>query len=140
MYTNYNKDHITFSAYNNYTDICIAGDPDLTIQQESDCVFDLCDDECNGFESNLLKCRVCRLAENHWGNCEADPTTNLGQRGSHNKIKVPVDTDNPTLLYWFAQNTGTLDDNDNCRDTTCGIGYLPRTNQNGLVECVATQQ
>jgi hypothetical protein len=38
-----------------------------------------------------------------------------------------------TLLSWFAYNTGTEERADNCRDTTCGIGFRER---NG--ECVDT--
>ena len=73
--------------------------------------------------------QVCRLTEQIWGNCEQDPTTELGE-GQHNKILVNSnDADNETLLSWFARNTGTENSPESCRDTTCGFG---KTNVNGI--------
>ena len=37
-------------------------------------------------------------------------------------------------MHWFAVSTGTLDARDSCRDTTCGIGYIPQE-INGVVSC-----
>lgn len=67
---------------------------------------------------------VCRLTEQIWGNCEQAPNTDNTQ---HNKILVnytpaTTDTDNETLLSWFARNTGTENSPESCRDTTCGFG------------------
>ena len=89
----------------------------------SNCIYDLCIDECAS--GDLNQCRVCRLAESIWGNCEAAPTTSLAKTGSHNHILFPTDTDDnlPPLLYWFAQNTNTANEPDSCRDTTCGPGF-----------------
>ena len=89
-----------------------------------DCFYDMCYDECdaNAYK-DTNKCRICRLAENIWGNCETPPTTPLELSGSHNRIKQPNDGFD-TLLYWFARNTNTQDAADSCRDTTCGIGFI----------------
>jgi len=88
------------------------------------CIYDMCYKDCgNATESTkTLNCRACRIAESIWGNCEAAPTTLLKETGMHNRIKKPNDG-YTTLLSWFAQNTNTEDMDDNCRDTTCGIGF-----------------
>ena len=103
----------------------------------ANCIFDMCATECAG--SDTFACRTCRLAERIWGNCEVAPKTNLTNKGTHNRIKV--DNDASTLLYWFAVNTGTSSANDSCRDTTCGIGYLPHYNSDtGLYTCISSSQ
>ena len=89
------------------------------------CILDICYNECGGnayIDTN--ECRVCRLAESIWGNCEADPTTQLKEANSHNMIQIPANSDTGTLLAWFALNTGTDGKSDNCRDTTCGPGFV----------------
>ncbi len=100
--------------------------------QKPSCVYDICNSKCsysNPSTEYLLpnKCYACRMAERIWGNCEAVPTAPLENATSHNKIKVPtingVSDVNGTLLSWFAQNTGTANAADNCRDTSCGPGY-----------------
>ncbi len=70
------------------------------------------------------ECRICRLAEKIWGNCEYAPSTVLINENSHNRIIIPENNTTGTLLAWFAQNTGTDDKWDSCRDTTCGTGYF----------------
>lgn len=88
---------------------------------DPNCIYDICSNECDG--SSLFECRICRLAENIWGNCEVPPNSALIETTSHNRIKK-ANTD--TLLYWFATNTGTAANNvlDSCRDTTCPVGFV----------------
>ncbi|MBO7067052.1 MAG: hypothetical protein J6W40_05545 [Alphaproteobacteria bacterium] len=103
---------------------CVA--PEETTEETTPlyCVYDMCYEECeHQAYTDTHECRVCRLAESIWGNCEAEPTTSLREDANmHNRIKVPADG-TTTLLYWFAQNTGTETLADNCRDTTCPAGY-----------------
>ena len=75
-------------------------------------------------DKSSSKCKTCRLTELLWGNCEAAPNTELTEEGSHNKIKQPQKSDQSTLLFWFALNTGTTGSSDSCRDTSCGPGYI----------------
>lgn len=109
------------------------------------CVYDICANECGynctaeGCEylnKKSFDCRVCRIAENLWGNCEVIPTQNLKQETSHNEIKVPIDKNTDTLLHWFAVNTGTDSKRDSCRDTSCGAGFVPIIDENGNLSCV----
>ena len=86
----------------------------------------MCYEDCKG--SDVFTCRTCRLAEKIWGNCEVSPKTPLAAQMTHNKIKEPIDKTTPTLLYWFALNTGTEYAYDSCRDTTCGVGYTSTWN------------
>ncbi len=96
---------------------------ECTTSDDMNCIYDICAAEC---ADNLFECRVCRLAENLWGNCESIPTVPLLFTNSHNRIKQA-----DTLLYWFATNTGTAanDVKDSCRDTTCPPGF---TNIDGV--------
>ena len=97
----------------------------------TECVYDVCFDKCQSIGRDettgaLLysdECKTCRLAERVWGNCEADPTTDLPEDTSHNKIRTPLSGTNDTLLSWFATNTNTDDALDSCRDTSCAPGY-----------------
>ena len=122
-----------------------------TAQETADspyCVYDICAEQCSkdGVLSPYVdthECRVCRLAESIWGNCEAAPTTSLvANKEMHNRIQVRkdlqnTDTDATTLLYWFAQNTNTADLADSCRDTTCAAGFRPlRDATTGAIMCV----
>ncbi len=105
---------------------CITG-------QEANCVHDICANQCanqcTGKTCDIVNfdCYSCRLAERIWGNCEAEPTTDITEKDAHNRIKTPLinskEDPNGTLLSWFAQNTGTANAADSCRDTTCGPGY-----------------
>ena len=104
---------------------CIDGD--------KNCIYDICTNECAD-ESSLFECRVCRLAENIWGNCELPPITPLDVAGAHNKIKES--NGDQTLLWWFANNTGTANLADSCRDTTCGIGYIASVSTDGMITCI----
>ena len=104
-----------------------------TPTENNSCIFDMCYTECNGFAyQDTNECRVCRIAESIWGNCESEPTTLLTKSNMHNRIKTPYSESNhtlsdseKTLLYWFAQNTGTEDNAESCRDTTCPAGFFP---------------
>lgn len=107
-------------------DITISNEPSKTNtcikSTDMNCVYDICaaDGECNNPES--IDCKICRIAEQIWGNCEIAPTTELIKDNYHNKIVIPKDKTS-TLLSWFALNTGTDKMVDSCRDTTCGVGY-----------------
>ncbi len=93
------------------------------------CVYDICQDECTtNADSN--DCKICRISEKIWGNCEVIPSRNLEQTGSHNKIKIPINSKTETLLSWFAKNTGTDNMDDSCRDTSCGIGFQAQYDPN----------
>lgn len=74
------------------------------------------------------ECYTCRIAERIWGNCEVPSGTRLETLNAHNRIKRPLNTngqidDEGTLLSWFAKNTGTMDQADSCRATSCGPGF-----------------
>ena len=110
------------------------------------CVYDVCFDKCQSIGRDettgaLLysdECKTCRLAERVWGNCEADPTTDLPEDTSHNRIRTPLSGTNDTLLSWFATNTNTAEELDNCRDTSCGRGYTSYYDEaTGTTMCVS---
>ncbi len=95
------------------------------------------DDICNCLISTS-DCKTCRIAEQIWGNCEFAPTTSLSAADSHNKIKTTASDDNETLLAWFATNTGTEMEKDSCRDTSCGIGFVPQYDEiTGIITCIS---
>lgn len=108
------------------------------------CVYDICTSEC-GYDpedktysnKDSYQCKVCRIAESLWGNCEVIPTQNLSSAGSHNKIKMTDSTNTETLLYWFAKNTSTESRADSCRDTTCPIGYTA-VEKDGVISCYSS--
>ena len=95
------------------------------------CIYDICA-SCG--TPGYASCSVCRLAEKIWGNCEFAPTTDLDVIPT-NMIKMPPDDDTETLLSWFAENTGTADLPDSCRDTTCGVGYVALVDASGTTTC-----
>ena len=137
MYAYFDSDKIIKQNSSSITNDCINKLDDAGNAIESDCVLDLCATECTSTDSASFDCRICRLAENLWGNCEAAPATDLRATTAHNRIKLPKDTSVPTLLYWFAQNTGTTTANDSCYDTTCGIGFYPHlSTETGQIECL----
>ena len=117
---------ITITANTNYQSTldCISND-------DTNCVHDICTAECANAPAQSTvpeKCYTCRLAERIWGNCEAPSNTELTNRNAkdneskayHNRIKTSADT----LLSWFAQNTGTANESDSCRDTSCRPGFV----------------
>lgn len=127
----YNSD-MTTTGPNDIKNTCITADDDGS----KECIYDICFDVCgdpnsdeNGQSNNPKKdsseCHICRIAESIWGNCETHPTASLQVTGSHNKIKTPTSGQSDTLLSWFAKNTNTQNDSDNCRDTSCGPGFIP---------------
>jgi hypothetical protein len=125
-----------------YGDITDSSNSNTCItDNNSNCVYDICADKCDDGD-NKFNCRVCRLAERIWGNCEVSPQTplddiNFGDETQkpHNRIKKSIIDDEQTLLYWFAVNTGTETLVDSCRDTTCPTGFVLDT-QTG--QCVDT--
>ena len=68
--------------------------------------------ECVNNADNLadMNTNAEAITNQIWGSCEG------------NKISVP-DTGS-TLLSWFATNTGTADDNNNCNITGCNAGFV----------------
>ena len=124
---------MTTTGPNDIKNTCITADDDTSKK----CIYDICFDVCgdpnsvdeNGQSNNPKKdsseCHICRIAESIWGNCETHPTASLQVKGSHNKIKTPTSGQSDTLLSWFAKNTNTQNDSDNCRDTSCGPGFIP---------------
>lgn len=84
-------------------------------------VYDLCKTSCEN--SDTTECRKCRLTERIWGNCEFSPEAPLTQSYSHNYIKSSFNnSDDETLLSWFAKNTNTNNNPESCRDTSCPPG------------------
>ena len=139
-----NYQYITYSQMYGITNPIInqSSNESCAVQSSGEsCLHDICYDDCNGSAYvDTPGCRACRLAESIWGNCEAEPTTSLRKVGSHNRIKTPIDPDKPTLLSWFAQNTNTKDDVDNCRDTTCGAGFVAsRDDLTGAIMCISSE-
>ena len=115
-----------------------TGQPEC-ISTNANCVYDICETECGlnkktkkYTKKDTLNCKICRLAEKVWGNCEAHPATLLSASGGHNQIKTPQNNET-TLLYWFAQNTGTESQSDNCRDTSCGPGLVAYFNNEQII-------
>ncbi|MDE6481965.1 MAG: hypothetical protein K2L25_04055 [Alphaproteobacteria bacterium] len=138
-----NFDYILFTNNENDTSHCYQTDG------TTNCIYDLCITECGCTVSDekltgctntsSMDCRVCRLTEKIWGNCEAAPVANITLPGSHNKILIPRSANVTTLLSWFAQNTNTSEADDSCRDTSCPSGY--RTSTDGLdnIICVSDE-
>ena len=102
-----------------------------TKTHSSNCVHDICANQCiNDIYNSVVstECYTCRIAERIWGNCEVPSGTRLETLNAHNRIKRPLNTngqidDEGTLLSWFAKNTGTMDQADCCRATSCGPGF-----------------
>lgn len=104
-------------------------------------VYDLCATECglgSEFEYTAVdtnECRICRLTEQIWGNCEYKTTQGDIESNLSNQIRIPTDN-NETLLSWFAKNTNTEYAKDSCRDTTCDTGYIPKLDpENNIIGC-----
>ncbi len=97
-------------------------------------IYDICTADRNCDNADSTECKVCRIAERLWGNCEFSPVTLLTADDSHNKIIMDGDTE--TLLKWFAKNTGTSQKADSCRDTSCAIGFVPYPAENGTISCM----
>ena len=97
-------------------------------------IYDICKADGNCDNADSTECKVCRIAERLWGNCEFSPVTLLEEDDSHNKIIMDGDTE--TLLKWFAKNTGTSQKADSCRDTSCAIGFVPHLANNGTISCM----
>ena len=118
----------------------------------TNCIFDICTTECGCgsadktyikdqqvvsacSKATSFECRVCRLAEKIWGNCEATPSANIEKESAHNKILIPANSNVSTLLSWFALNTGTKDNKESCRDTSCPSGYHARLDTTNNIFC-----
>ena len=135
----YNSD-MTTTGPNDIANRCVTADDDT--DGSENCIYDICFDVCgdpnsvdendqpNNPKKDSSECHICRIAESIWGNCETHPTASLEVTGSHNKIKTPTSGQSDTLLSWFAKNTNTQNDSDNCRDTSCGPGFIPTWDAN----------
>lgn len=139
LYDRSNEKDITITNNAEEARICIASTDDKIT-----CIYDICAKDCgynveDGTYTNKdsYNCKVCRLAESIWGNCEAIPTQNLEILNSHNKIKETSTKNTETLLYWFAKNTSTDQKADSCRDTTCPIGYTA-VEKDGVISCYSS--
>lgn len=103
------------------------------------CIYDICAAQCKDVKKASYECKACRLAEKIWGNCEAAPATLLKEEVHHNRILMTQDTTGTaTLLAWFAKNTGTDDEPDNCRDTSCANGYTAMLDDNNNIVCYSS--
>ncbi len=81
--------------------------------------------------------KVCPLTERIWGNCEYATTATTDT----NKILAPINNET-TLLYWFAQNTRTTENDGACKDNTCPQGQSPLlidSDTNSYIECVSDE-
>ena len=116
----------------------------ITNTDKDNCIYDICANDC-GYDTakeeytllNTDRCRTCRLAERIWGNCEAAPSADLRLPDAHNQIKIIDNSDNDTLMSWFAKNTNTDDEIDSCRDTSCGPGYQAMYDQTtNTISCI----
>ncbi len=100
-------------------------------------IYDNCYADC--ITNRNDRCNTCRLTERIWGNCEFEPTTDITDADSHNKILMPQsDSGVDTLMSWFATNTGTSNAVDSCRDTSCGVGLIGVDDGTGNIACVTT--
>lgn len=109
--------------YNNLdeTETCSADTTDNNGSPAECGVYDLCRTSCRNSDST--ECMKCRLTERIWGNCEFSPEASLSQSYSHNYIKTSFrNSDDETLLSWFAKNTNTNNNPESCRDTSCPPG------------------
>ena len=125
--TTLSDESLVTTGPNDIANICVTAEE----EDSANCIYDICFDVCGNPNSDDPKkdsseCHICRIAESIWGNCETHPTASLEVTGSHNKIKTPKSGQSDTLLSWFAKNTNTQNDSDNCRDTSCGPGFVPR--------------
>ena len=95
-------------------------------QQNTIHIYDICRAERKCKTNNpTIECQICRIAEQIWGNCEQSPDNTLSTNESNRIYTMKQNSTNETLLSWFAYNTGTATADDSCRDTSCGIGYIP---------------
>ncbi|MBO5662631.1 MAG: hypothetical protein J6S12_02085 [Alphaproteobacteria bacterium] len=95
-------------------------------QQSTIHIYDICRADGKCMTNNPTpECQICRIAEQIWGNCEQAPGNTLSTDESNRIYTMTQNSANETLLSWFAYNTGTATEADSCRDTSCGIGYIP---------------
>ncbi len=115
-----------YSGIQNKTYTCNTATTQSTDNAMANCIYDPCQNECAaaGQYKNETSCIQCRIAERIWGNCQADPSSKTYAEGTQNSILLPADDTTDTLLSWFAKNTGTDTDKNNCRTTKCGPGEV----------------
>ena len=125
----YGFTELTATQSSTDTDIATAADtPQITTKFDvTDDVYNSIYDWCNAdSKDSNIDWNVCRLTEQIWGNCEQAPSEVLAGDNDKNRIIVNydpnpnADNSNETLLSWFARNTGTANNKESCRDTTCG--------------------
>lgn len=86
-------------------------------------IFDICIDPDKCTNETSATCQICRLAEEIWGNCEYAPDTELTTNTTNRIYTMTANSNNETLLSWFAHNTGTANATDSCRNSLCRTGY-----------------
>lgn len=102
-----------------YTTITSNNEDCVSKPNQTNCIENICAES-----SSNADYRACRITESIWGNCNA--AANTDSNGTYYKNQI-ITTDKEgnnvdTLLAWFAQNTGTANATDSCRDTTCPAG------------------
>lgn len=139
----YNKGFLSDAGTNCTADTKITDEETNTDKPKECGVYDLCSGKCNATSTDHTydetACKLCRLTERIWGNCEFKPDTALDSATfSHNYIKTHFNnSDDETLLSWFAKNTNTADSIEACRDTSCGPGKKTFIDDDtGAVMCV----
>ncbi|MBO5739755.1 MAG: hypothetical protein J6R52_01670 [Alphaproteobacteria bacterium] len=90
-------------------------------------IHDICTTDGKCGDTPTPECQICRIAEQIWGNCEQAPSLILATGETNRIYTMAQNSNNETLLSWFAYNTGTATANDSCRDTSCGIGFISRS-------------
>ena len=86
-------------------------------------IFDICIAAKKCTNETSATCQICRLAEEIWGNCEYAPDTTLTTDTTNRIYTMTANSNNETLLSWFAHNTGTANATDSCRNSLCRNGY-----------------
>jgi hypothetical protein len=105
-------------------------------------VFDTCFQQCElaGKDpQSQIDCKICRLTEKIWGNCEYDSYQRLedvkDKLPDQNMILKPQDNLD-TLMWWFAKNTNTSQSKRSC-SVTCPRGYIKAYHPySGTTSCV----
>ncbi len=130
------------TMYGSYTFYQTNSERDANKCADNNCIFDICARQCSD-DATSYDCFVCRMSERIWGNCEMSPNVGLSAT-QHNQIKVPLDSTGladktGTLLSWLAYNTGTINEPDSCRDTSCGRGFQLQC-IDGICSCINTDK
>ena len=94
-------------------------------------IYDICESTCAN--DSDIACARCRIAERIWGNCQYTPSST---ENDQNQILTSGSVS--TLLMWFAKNTNSADDPQNCVNVRCTAGNKVLS-ANGMV-CISDDQ